>query len=140
MSDECIFCRIVGGELPAHVVYEDDDTIAFLDKSPLFKGHTLVVPKAHVVTLMDIAEDQVEPVFRATRRVSIAVRSAMESDGIFNAVNNLISQSVAHLHVHVVPRNKKDGLRGFMWPRHKYQDDSEASGVALRIRQCAADA
>ena len=126
----CVFCRIVAGDAPAHVVWDDDSVLAFLDVTPLFKGHTLVVPKAHVETLADLPE--VAPLFERAQAISRAMESALGAGGSFVAINNRISQSVPHLHVHVVPRNRKDGLRGFFWPRTKYDDD--AAGYASTLR------
>jgi histidine triad (HIT) family protein len=131
---KCLFCRIVAGEVAAHVVYEDERFLAFLDHRPLFPGHALLVPREHVDTLLDARPDLLGPLAAATQRLSVAVRDAMEAEGIFNAVNNVVSQSVPHLHVHVVPRRRKDGLRGFFWPRTRYASDAEAASVATRIR------
>ena len=130
----CVFCRIVAGELPAHVVLDDDRCFAFLDVRPLFPGHVLLVPKAHHETLWDLPDDLLGPLNERTRSLALAVREATGSQGIFTATNNVVSQSVPHLHVHVVPRNRKDGLRGFFWPRTKYGSDDEAAEVAVRIR------
>ncbi len=130
----CIFCRIIAGEVPAQFVIGDGDVLAFLDARPLFPGHTLVVPREHVVTLPDLAPDRVEPVFATVRRVAAAVVRGLDADGSFVALNNVVSQSVPHLHVHVVPRRRKDGLRGFFWPRTKYADDAEAEAIAARVR------
>ncbi|MGI5347723.1 HIT family protein [Streptomyces sp. CA-250714] len=130
----CVFCRIVQGEAPAYRVHEDSAVVAFLDQRPLFPGHTLVVPREHVETLTDLPEESVSPYFTAVRRVTGAVERAMEADGSFVAGNNRVSQSVPHLHMHVVPRRRKDGLRGFFWPRGRYPDESEARRVAARIR------
>ena len=131
----CLFCRIVAGEVPAHVVYEDDGFLAFLDHRPLFAGHALLVPREHVEAIWDAPPDLLSGLATATQRLSVAIRDAMEAEGIFNAVNNIVSQSVPHLHVHVVPRRRKDGLRGFFWPRTKYGSDEEASAVAASIRR-----
>ena len=130
----CIFCRIVRGEIPAHVVHADDDHTVFLDHRPLFAGHCLVVPRAHVETLMDVPEPRVGPLFVLTQRVSRAVEIGLAADGVFNAVNNRISQSVPHVHVHVIPRRKKDGLKGFFWPRYTYTGDAEITRVRDAIR------
>ena len=130
----CLFCRIAEGEEPAHVVYEDERFVAFLDIRPLFHGHVLLVPREHHVLLTDLPEELAAPFVVATQRVSRAVQEAVGSQGIFNAVNNVVSQSVAHLHVHVVPRTRKDGLRGFFWPRTTYESDEQAAEVAGRIR------
>ena len=131
----CLFCRIASGEVAAHVVYSDERFLAFLDHRPLFPGHALLIPRAHVDTLFDAPADLLGPLAAATQRVSVAVRDATEADGIFNAINNVVSQSVPHLHVHVVPRRRKDGLRGFFWPRSKYASEEEARAVAASIRR-----
>ena len=130
----CVFCAIVAGSQPAHVVLDDDRFVAFLDVRPLFPGHVLLVPREHHETLWDLPDDLLAPLGERTRRLAVAVRSAMGSVGIFTATNNVVSQSVPHLHVHVVPRNRKDGLRGFFWPRTKYGSDEEAAEIAARIR------
>jgi histidine triad (HIT) family protein len=137
--EDCLFCRIVTGEERAHHVFEDEISVAFLDTRPLFHGHTLLVPRAHHETLWDLPEELVAPLFANARLLSGAVREAMDSQGAFVAINNVVSQSVPHLHVHVAPRNRKDGLRGFFWPRHKYRDEEEAAGVAARIRKTLAE-
>jgi histidine triad (HIT) family protein len=131
----CKFCQIIAGEIPAHFVLDTDDVVAFLDHRPLFPGHTLVLPREHVETLADLPENQVGPFFRQVQRVEAAVRTAMEAQGSFVAENNVVSQSVPHLHVHVVPRRRKDGLRGFFWPRTKYASDGEMAAVAARIAE-----
>jgi histidine triad (HIT) family protein len=131
--DNCLFCRIVSGEMAAPVVYEDDDSVAFLDHRPLFHGHTLLVPREHVETLGDLPEAQVEPFFKAAQLLARVIESAMDAEGTFVAMNNRVSQSVPHLHVHVVPRRKKDGLKGFFWPRTKYKDDEEIKTVQRTI-------
>ena len=132
MDASCLFCRIVSGELPASVVYEDDNSVAFLDHRPLFHGHTLLVPREHVETLGELSSKVVAPYFEAAQLLSRAVESGMEAEGTFVAMNNRVSQSVPHLHVHVVPRRKKDGLKGFFWPRTKYKDE-EMEEVKKRI-------
>jgi histidine triad (HIT) family protein len=137
---ECVFCAIVAGQTPASIVYEDDEHVAFLDVRPLFHGHTLLVPRTHVVTLPDLPPPAVGPFFAAAQRLSAAVPDAMGAAGSFVALNNVVSQSVAHLHCHVVPRNFKDGLRGFFWPRTTYADDAERDAVAARIRATLAGA
>ena len=131
---DCTFCRIVAGELPAHVVLDDDVCLAFLDVRPVFPGHVLLVPKAHHETLADLPHELVEPLFTRAQRLSVAVPAAMEATGTFVAMNNKVSQSVPHLHVHVVPRRPKDGLRGFFWPRTAYDSDEHAAAVASSIR------
>ena len=130
----CAFCEIVAGERDAHLIYEDGSAVAFLDKRPVFHGHTLVVPRAHHETLLDLPESALGPYFGAVRRVMGAVIEAMEAEGAFIAQNNRISQSVPHLHVHVVPRRVKDGLKGCFWPRHPYSGEAQAAEVAARIR------
>ena len=130
----CTFCAIIAGDIPASLVLEEEDAVAFLDIRPLFHGHTLLVPRAHVETLADLPGQQVGPYFTHAQRLSVAVRDAMGAAGTFVAINNVVSQSVPHLHTHVVPRVPKDGLRGFFWPRTKYADDAEREAVAARIR------
>jgi histidine triad (HIT) family protein len=127
----CVFCDIVAQKLKASVVAREAEAMAFLDTSPLFKGHTLVVPLKHVVTLPDL--DDLAPVFSLAQRISRALPQALSSQGSFVAINNIVSQSVPHLHVHVVPRTKGDGLKGFFWPRVKYTSDEERDGYAQRI-------
>ena len=129
----CTFCRIIAGELPATSVYEDDDVVAFLDVRPLFPGHTLVVPRQHVVTLADLDPAAVGPFFERVQAISAAIPVGLGAQGTFVAANNVVSQSVPHLHVHVVPRTKGDGLRGFFWPRTEYRDDVHAAEVAAAI-------
>jgi len=131
-DEPCLFCRIVAGEVPAEVVLESDVAVAFLDHRPVFKGHTLVVPRAHIVTLTDLPVAAVGPFFADVQRVTRAVVDGLGADGSFVAMNNVVSQAVAHLHVHVIPRRRKDGLRGFFWPRLRY-DDGEAPDYAARI-------
>ncbi|MEU2080645.1 HIT family protein [Streptomyces albus] len=133
-ENPCVFCAIVAGELPAHRVHEDGAVVAFLDRRPLFPGHVLVVPRRHLETLTDLPVGSVGSYFTAVRLVAAAVERAMAADGTFVAQNNRVSQSVPHLHTHVVPRRRKDGLRGFFWPRHQYAGETEAREVAARIR------
>ena len=134
MTEEtCLFCRIVSGEVPAVIVYEDKNVLAFLDHRPLFPGHTLLVPRKHVETLADLPAAQVEPFFKAAQLLSRAVETAMDAEGTFVAMNNRVSQSVPHLHVHIVPRRRKDGLKGFFWPRTKYKSDEELHEVQQKI-------
>ena len=135
---KCVFCAIVAGEQPAHVVLDDDAFLAFLDVRPLFPGHVLLVPKEHHETLWDLPPDLLGPLNERTQRLAVAVRDATGAKGIFTATNNIVSQSVPHLHVHVVPRNPKDGLRGFFWPRTKYGSDAEAEETAARIAEAVA--
>jgi histidine triad (HIT) family protein len=135
----CLFCDAITGAIPVRSVLDDDVAIAFLDRSPVFKGHVLVVPKGHVVTLADLDGELVGPFFERVQRVSARMPAALDCDGTFVAINNVVSQSVAHLHVHVVPRRRKDGLRGFFWPRVKYASDAEADDFAQRLRDALAD-
>jgi len=131
---DCLFCRIVAGEESAHIVLDDVLCLAFLDVRPLFHGHTLLVPRDHHETLAGLPPELIEPFFKHAQRLSVAIRDAMGAQGSFVAMNNVVSQSVPHLHCHIVPRVKKDGLRGFFWPRTKYGSDDEAAEVAERIR------
>jgi histidine triad (HIT) family protein len=120
VSEGCIFCAVISGGAAADVVLADDVAVAFLDRAPVFKGHTLVVPRRHVVTLPDLDPMLVGAFFERVQLLSRVVPAALDAEGTFVAINNVVSQSVAHLHVHVVPRRRKDGLRGFFWPRQKY--------------------
>ena len=133
MSD-CVFCKIIAGDVPADIVLSDSEVVAFLDARPVFKGHVLVAPREHFVTLADLPAARVGPLFERVRLVSAAVPAALGAQGSFVALNNIVSQSVPHLHVHVVPRTKGDGLRGFFWPRTKYESDAEAASYAQKIR------
>ncbi len=133
MGEGCVFCGIVLGEVTADVVLDDDVAVAFLDRSPVFKGHVLVVPRVHVVTLADLDAALVGPFFERVQLISRALPIAIDAHGTFVANNNVVSQSVAHLHVHIVPRRRRDGLRGFFWPRQKYMP-GEAAQYAEAIR------
>lgn len=130
---ECVFCAIVTGEVPADVVLDEPDLVAFLDRRPVFKGHVLLVPRAHVVTLPDLPAALRDPYLDAAQRLATAVVDGLGAQGSFVAMNNVVSQSVAHLHLHVVPRTKGDGLRGFFWPRTTYAD-GESAEYAARLR------
>ena len=136
--DGCRFCAIVAGQEPAHVVFEDEISIAFLDHRPLFPGHSLLIPREHYETIWDLPDELVGPLFANAKSLSEAIRTAMGSQGAFIALNNVVSQSVPHLHVHLVPRNRKDGLRGFFWPRTKYESDAERDDFAQRIAAAVA--
>ena len=129
----CVFCSIVAGETPAHVVHRDDDFVAFLDTRPVFKGHTLLVPRDHVDTLPDLPAPLRDPFLALAQRLATAMTEALAAQGSFVAINNTVSQSVPHLHLHVVPRTKGDGLRGFFWPRTAYADAEEAREFAARL-------
>jgi histidine triad (HIT) family protein len=131
----CAFCGILSGEVTAEVVLEEREVLAFLDRRPVFKGHLLVVPRAHIVTLADLPAELVEPLFAAVQRCANAMPQAVGSQGSWVSINNVVSQSVPHLHVHVVPRTKGDGLRGFFWPRTTYADAAEMAGYAARLRR-----
>lgn len=129
----CVFCGIIDGTTPAHRVFDDDHGVAFLDTRPLFHGHTLLVPREHHETLADLPAEQVEPLFARARRLSALMETTLDAQGTFVAMNNRVSQSVPHLHVHVVPRRPKDGLRGFFWPRTTYRDDDHMAAVAAQL-------
>lgn len=134
----CKFCAIETGAAPAHVVAEDETTLAFLDHRPVFPGHTLLIPRRHIETLPELPDDLLGPLFTAARRIAAALEDGFGAHGTFVAMNNRISQSVPHLHVHLVPRHRKDGLRGFFWPRARYADETEAAEVAARVRAAIA--
>ena len=130
----CLFCGIVNGEVNASIVFEDDISLAFLDHRPLFPGHCLLVPKKHFETLNDLPLNLIGPFFTNVQLLARAVEVALDAQGTFVAMNNRISQSVPHLHVHIVPRRKKDGLKGFFWPRAKYANDAEVLKVQQSIQ------
>nr|WP_227467066.1 HIT family protein [Nocardioides lijunqiniae] len=130
---DCVFCAIVAGEADADVVLDNDDFLAFLDRRPVFKGHVLLVPRRHVVTLPDLPAELRDGFLEAAQRIATAVVDGLGAQGSFVAMNNIVSQSVPHLHLHVVPRTKGDGLRGFFWPRTKYAD-AESADYAARLR------
>jgi len=130
---ECRFCAIVAGTAPGFVVLDTPQAVGFLDVRPVFKGHVLVVPRDHVETLLDLPAGAIGGFFGQVRRVAAAVESGLGAGGSFVAINNRVSQSVPHLHVHVIPRTKGDGLRGFLWPRRRYEDDAEAASYRDRI-------
>ncbi|QSB13957.1 HIT family protein [Natronosporangium hydrolyticum] len=129
----CPFCAVVAGEAPGFVVLDAPAAVGFLDTRPVFPGHVLVVPRAHVETLTDLATDALGGFFAEVQRVAAALPAGLGAQGSFVAINNRVSQSVAHLHVHVIPRTKGDGLRGFLWPRRRYADEAEAVGYRDRI-------
>lgn len=134
----CPFCAIAAGDLPAALVLDEPDVLAFLDLRPVFPGHVLVVPREHHETLPDLPAALLPVLFEAAQRVAAAVVPALDADGSFVAMNNTVSQSVPHLHVHVVPRRRKDGLRGFFWPRQKYEDDAALQATAQALRDALA--
>jgi histidine triad (HIT) family protein len=131
---ECIFDQIVNGDVPAHVVFQDEAFIAFLDYRPVFDGHTLVVPRVHYANLAETPENLLGPMLGLGRRVAAAQKTALGAHGAFFALNETVSQSVPHVHLHVVPRRAGDGLRGFLWPRHVYKTDGVAAELAARLR------
>jgi histidine triad (HIT) family protein len=130
----CIFCAIVAHDAPAHRVLEDAQCVAFLDARPLFPGHVLVVPRAHRTTIGELSPAELGALFGSAQALCGALEKALGAEGTFVAMNNRVSQSVPHAHVHVVPRRRGDGLRGFFWPRRKYGSDAEAAQVAARLR------
>jgi histidine triad (HIT) family protein len=136
---DCLFCEIVKGEVTATIVFRDDISLAFLDHRPLFPGHCLLIPKNHFETLSDLPTDLVGLFFRNAQLLTRAVEVAMGAEGSFVAMNNRVSQSVPHLHVHIVPRRKKDGLRGFFWPRNKYGNDANIVAVQKAIKAAIAE-
>lgn len=134
----CVFCRIVADDDPDVLVYRSDHVVGFLDIRPVFHGHTLLVPRVHHRTLDELPGDLAAPLLGATRIVMRALAVAVDAEGTFVAANNVVSQSVAHLHVHVVPRRRRDGLRGFFWPRHPYPDDAALRDMRARMRDAVA--
>ena len=138
VADRCPFCAIVAGEATGHMVLDEPAVAAFLDVRPVFPGHTLVVPRTHSPDLASLDPTTLAELFGAARRVALAVEGPFGSDGAFVAVNDRVSQSVPHIHVHVVPRRFKDGLRGFFWPRQRYADDDEPARIAATLRKAIA--
>lgn len=138
MDENCIFCRIVKSDISAPIVFEDDLSVAFLDQRPLFPGHCLLVPRMHVETLADLPNRLIAPLFKNAQLMARAMELGLKSEGSFVGINNRVSQSVPHLHVHIVPRRKGDGLKGFFWPRHKYGSEAEVVSVQKSIRAAIA--
>ncbi len=134
ITTTCPFCRIRDGTIPARLVLDEPDVLAFLDQRPVFPGHVLLIPRRHYETIGDLPADMIDPLFAAGQRLAAAVQTATNSDGTFMAINNVVSQSIPHLHLHIVPRKRKDGLRGFFWPRQRYPDDETMEAVATAIR------
>jgi histidine triad (HIT) family protein len=130
----CLFCDIASKRIAAEFVYEDEQSLAFLDHRPLFPGHVLLIPRTHVITLKDLPAAEVADFFRTAQRLEVGVERGLEADGSFMAINNVVSQSVPHLHLHIVPRRRKDGLKGFFWPRAPYRDDEQRQAAAAKIR------
>jgi histidine triad (HIT) family protein len=135
---DCLFCAVAAGSEPSHVVLDEPDVLAFLDHRPVFKGHLLVIPRRHVITLPDLPPELLAPVFGAVARCATALVEALGAQGSWVAQNNVVSQAVPHLHVHVVPRRRGDGLRGFFWPRHSYEGEEEMVEHATRLRAALA--
>jgi histidine triad (HIT) family protein len=131
---DCLFCSIVAGNVAADITLENEHVVGFLDHRPVFKGHVLLVPRRHVVTLPDLPAELRDPFLEAGQRLATAMLEGLGAQGSFVAMNNTVSQSVAHLHLHVVPRTKGDGLRGFFWPRTTYADAAERREYAERLR------
>lgn len=138
-SSDCVFCKIAQHQLDSVLVFEDAGSLAFLDHRPLFPGHTLLITKRHLRAIADLPPALLDSVFTNVRILAIAVQNAMSAEGTFIAVNNIVSQSVPHFHVHIVPRRQGDGLRGFLWPRHKYASAAEAESVGKKIRDAIAN-
>jgi histidine triad (HIT) family protein len=135
VTKTCLFCEIARSAIGVHAVFDTPLLLAFLDHRPLFKGHVLLIPRAHIETLDDLPRDLLAPFFSAAQRISRALQSALGAGGTFVAINNRVSQSVPHLHCHIVPRTKGDGLKGFFWPRTKYASEQEMAEVAGAIRR-----
>ena len=134
MERECVFCRIARREEDAYVVWEDDVSIAFLDLRPLFPGHTLLIPRTHHETLTDLPAELTAPLFGGARLLARAMEEGLDAQGSFVAINNRVSQSIPHLHIHIVPRRRKDGLKGFFWPRQRYEGREAIIEVQDRLR------
>jgi len=132
-NETCIFCSIARGQIQSYVVFRDEHSVAFLDSKPLFLGHCLLIPTLHCETLADLPKDEVGPLFVNARLIAIAVEKALSADGSFVAINNRVSQSIQHLHIHIVPRREKDGLRGFFWPRQKYGNPESMKTIQKAI-------
>ena len=139
LKEGCIFCNIIRGAVPCFKVFEDDISLAFLDHRPVFPGHTLLIVKSHIETLLDLPDSLMGPLFANVRRLSQAVTQGMQAEGTFVAVNNRVSQSVPHFHVHIVPRRKGDGLKGFFWPRRAYKDQHEIDATLSALRSAIAE-
>jgi len=135
MAADCLFCQIAAGTHAAAIVFQDQHLLAFLDHRPLFPGHCLLIPRQHREVLADLPAEEISPLFTTAQRLSQAVEQALGAEGSFVAINNRVSQSVPHLHIHVVPRKRKDGLRGFFWPRGKYGSDEEMEAVRQKLEK-----
>ncbi|HKR60438.1 MAG TPA: HIT family protein [Pyrinomonadaceae bacterium] len=139
MKNSCVFCGVINGDVPAPIVFADEFSVAFLDHRPLFPGHCLLVPRSHYETLADLPRAQIGELFTNAQLLAKAVEIAMEAEGTFVAMNNRVSQSVPHLHVHIVPRRRGDGLKGFFWPRNKYQDEEHAKKTETAIKKAVSE-
>ena len=138
-NDNCVFCKIIRGEIAAEKVYEDESCVVFLDSGPLFAGHCLVCPRQHIETLMDVPPEMLQPLFTNAQLVARAVETGLGAEGSFVAINNKVSQSVPHLHVHVIPRRRKDGMKGVFWPRRPYRDQAEMRETAEALRRAISE-
>jgi histidine triad (HIT) family protein len=134
INQDCVFCKIIRGELSAYIVFEDNLSLAFLDAKPVFPGHTLLVPRQHYETLIDLPGPLVGPLFQNAQLLARAMETGLKADGTFVAINNHVSQSVPHVHIHVVPRHFGDGLKGFFWPRQKYKDQAEILSIQKTLQ------
>lgn len=130
----CVFCQIASGEIGAEIIWQSAELLAFLDNRPVFPGHVLLIPRKHILTLADVPPEGLQPLFTAAQHIERAIETSLGAEGTFVAINNRVSQSVPHLHVHLVPRRKGDGLKGFFWPRKKYDSEEHMAQVALTLR------
>lgn len=135
LKDNCVICSITNKEIKSHLLFEDDNLIAFLDHRPIFFGHCLLAPKKHYQTFYDLPTLEIENYFLTLQKIGKAVEKGMDAAGSFIAMNNIISQSIPHFHIHIVPRNIKDGLKGFFWPRQKYRDEDHMKEVQINIKK-----
>lgn len=133
--NDCIFCRIADGRLSTDIIDQDETTVTFLDHSPVFPGHLLIIPRAHVDTLTDLPGERLQPFLRQVQRAALAIEAGIGAQGSFVAINNKVSQTVPHLHAHVIPRRKGDGMKGFFWPRRHYTDDAQRLDIAEKLRE-----
>ena len=138
MNAACLFCQIANGEVDSHIVLQDEISLAFLDHRPVFLGHCLLIPKGHYETLADLPQGLLTPLFANAQLLSLAMERGLGADGSFVAINNRVSQSIPHLHIHIIPRRRRDGLKGFFWPRQKYQDEKHMAQVRDALRAAIA--
>jgi histidine triad (HIT) family protein len=134
-APDCVFCKIIDGKIPAHIVYRDKQAVGFLDAHPLFPGHVLLCPREHHETLLEVPEELTGPLMAKTQLLAKAVEGALDAEGTFIAINNRVSQTIPHLHIHIVPRRRRDGLRGFFWPRQPYRDEAAREAVRDAIER-----